>query len=187
MANNTDISICSAALLMVGSDEINSFSDETREAKLCGNLYYIVLDDLLSRHPWHFSLAQVQLAQLVDTPLFDYQYAYQLPVDMLRLIKEENAYRYEIYENKLYTDQDTVKVSYQFRPAENTFPPYFVKLLTLELASVLAVSLAEDESKMKLFAEMSQSYERKARNTDSQMQPSRAIRQQNHILTQVRW
>ena len=30
----TDVSICNTALLMIGADDINSFSDNTTEAKL---------------------------------------------------------------------------------------------------------------------------------------------------------
>jgi hypothetical protein len=184
--SNTNISICSAALLLVGADEINSFDDETREAKLCGNLYPMTLDEVLSRHPWHFSVGQAQLSQLSATPLFDYTYAYQLPTNMLRLLKEENSCPYEIYENKLYSNANTMKVLYQFRPTEARFPPYFVMLLVFEMAAILAVSLAEDEKKMEKFKALSSQYERKARNTDSQQQPSRAVREENFILTQVR-
>jgi hypothetical protein len=77
---------------MIGVDEISSFDDETREAKLCTNLYPTTRDSLLQQHPWRFSLGQASLARLVDTPLYGYDYAYQLPAGFLRVtLKQSEA------------------------------------------------------------------------------------------------
>lgn len=186
MTSVTAVSICSQALLLVGANEINSFSDQSRESKICNYLYATVLDDVLSRHPWRFSVNQKQLAQLTATPLYEFQYAYQLPTDMLRLISAESILPYQIYENMLYTDADSMNVTYQFRPGESKFPPYFVRLMVLEMAAMLASSLVEDEGKMANFKELADRQERKARNTDSQQSPSRSYRQHNNILATVR-
>lgn len=186
MANNTAISICSAALLLIGSDEINSFQDETREAKVCGEVYSVILEDLLSRHPWKFCKGMVELTRLEDTPLFDYNYAFQLPSDMLEFSKIELPSPYEIYEDKLYCNLSEVNCVYQFRPSEHKFPPYFVRLLVYELCQDLSVSIAEDESKQDRFKVLAAEQEARARKLDSQQQPTRAIRQQNHVLVQVR-
>ena len=182
----TDVSICSAALVMVGADEINSFDDETRESKLCGILYETTLQNVLTEHPWRFSLGRVELAELEDTPLFGYTKAFQLPPDRLRLISMETPTAYEVFEDKLYTNVDPVRITYQFQPVESKFPPYFVRLMEFEMACLLAGALAEDESKLKIFRDLADIQKRKARNLDSQQQPSRAIRDSNHVLTQVR-
>jgi hypothetical protein len=185
-APTTSISLCSAALVLVGADEISSFDDESREAKVSGQLYQMILLDLLTRHPWRFSLGMAQLNRLEAVPLYQYKYAYQLPVDMLQLRSMEKAFPYEIFEDKLYTDEEEVKVTYQFQPVESKFPPYFVRLLVLNLAGDFAVSLMEDESKMQLYTSLADRQERKAKTVDSQQQPSRSIREQNHILIQAR-
>lgn len=171
----SDISICSTACLLVGANEIESFIDETNEAKVCAAIYEVTRDNVLTIHPWQFSLGQVQLARLVATPLFGYSYAFQLPTDFLRLISTDPDMGYRIFEDKLYCSSETCNISYQFSPSEAKFPPYFVRLLELELASLLAASLGEDASKQQLFAAIAEKEARKARNTDSQ----------NHKGTQV--
>lgn len=182
----TDISICSSALVLVGADEINSFADESREAKLCGILYDTTVKNLLQEHPWRFSLTQASLAQTEATPLYGFQYAYQLPVDCLRVLSMERSWPYQVYEDKLYANIPLVAITYQFQPSEVRFPAYFVRLLELEMASLLSVALAEDESKATLFRNLADIQKRKARNTDSQQQPTRAIRDYNNVLSQVR-
>lgn len=182
----TDVAICSAALVMVGADELNSFADETREAKLCNLLYDTTVKNLLQDHPWRFSLAQSSLAQLVATPLYGYNYAYQLPTDCLRVISMERFWPFQVFEDKLYTNANGVNITYQFQPSEVKFPAYFVRLVELEMASLLAVSLAEDESKAQLFKSLAQAQQRRARNIDSQQQPPKVLRQDNNILATVR-
>lgn len=182
----TDVEICSQALLLVGADEITSFSDETREALICQAMYDTTLKSLLEEHPWRFSLAQAQLAQLVATPLYGYNYAYQLPTDMLRLMATESAGPYQVFENKLYSNESEVYVTYQIKPDEARFPAYFVKVLVLEMAVALAFSLSEDESKASAMQALLEVAKRKARNTDSQQQPTRAVRGENHVLINVR-
>ena len=60
----TPLAICSAALLMIGADEISSFDETSREAKLCANLYDTTRDELLQLYPWRFAVGQMQLPKL---------------------------------------------------------------------------------------------------------------------------
>lgn len=185
-SQNTDISLCSAALTTIGADEIGSFQDETREALVCRQHYGLIVDDLLTRHPWRFAVNQKQLDQLDAVPLFGYQYAYQLPTDMLDLLNMELGFRYEICEDKLYTDADAVNVTYKFRPQESKFPPHFVRLVIFELAAILSVALMEDKDKMQLYTKLAEKQEAKAKHTDSKQQPSRAVRSDNFTLITAR-
>jgi hypothetical protein len=184
----TDVSICTSALLMVGADEIESFVDETREAKLCAQIYPTTKTKLLQSFPWRFSLGQVQLAQLATTPLYEYDHAYQLPAGFLRIIEINSpSYDYKIFEDKLYTNADTVYVTYQFDPGEEDFPEYFTRLLELEMASLLSVSLLEDLDKSKLFGQEARRQALQSRSVDSQSQPNEALDDVNFDLIQVRY
>ena len=165
----TDISICAAALQLVGAEEITSFGDETREARICASIYSTIKADLLQSHTWRFAIRQEELNRLVAIPLFGFDYAYSLPADFLRLVGKDNpTSKHQVFENKVYTDLTPVYASIQYDVDEQYFPAYFEKLMFLELASILAVALLEDEGKAKDFTALARTQMIKARNIDSQ-------------------
>jgi len=78
--------IINQALLYMGEDTIINPDSESKNAKLCAQVYDSTLTELLSGHPWSFSLmaARLQLAQ--EEPRdFRFRYAYQLPTNFGRL------------------------------------------------------------------------------------------------------
>lgn len=144
----TDIEICSHALILLGADEITTFSDETREAKLCNIIYELTVRTCLSDRNWTFSQNQVELNKLSQTPLFGYKSAFQLPTDYLRLCGKENpALSHQIKESYLYCNAEQVKVNYIFRVLEDKFPAHFTEFLIHRLCEKLAIALMEDENK----------------------------------------
>jgi len=187
-ATITDIKICAAALQLVGAEEINSFLDETREARICASIYPTIKSDLLQSSTWGFCTRQEELNRLVATPLFGYAYAYSLPSDFLRLVGKSNpTAKHQIFENKVYTDLTPLYASLQYEVNEQFFPAYFEKLMFLEMASLLAVALLEDDGKAKDFAGLAKIQMIKARNIDSQNSTARAIPSGAFNLTNVRY
>lgn len=183
----TDISICSSALVLIGADEITSFSDETREAKLCSLLYETTKDALLEMHPWRFSLGQVVLAKLAATPEYGFTNAFQVPPQAMRVIGVDNtAISYEIHEDMIFSDLDTMKATIQIDPGETDYPSYFVRALEFKMAEILAISLMGDESKQKIFERAGLRQMQSARSIDSQSQPTLAFDDGNFLLTNVR-
>lgn len=183
------ISIINEAVLLVGATQISSLEDSSREALVAGSVYTTTYEELISCHPWTFSLNQVSLTRLVDDPLFGFDHAYQLPVDpkLIRLIRKNNPKNdYRLFEDKLYTDDDEVEIIYQFKPQEENLPSYFVRALVMELSKLFALSLIQDETQAQLFEGLAQRQVRKARNIDSQNQPSIAIDKNEFVLTSVR-
>lgn len=148
----TDVSICTTALILIGDEPITSLSDNTRGAQVCNNIYTNTKQLLLSMHPWRFTVGQASLNKLVTTPLFDeFSSVFQLPADYNRIIRTENNSLYKIYEDKLYSNENSVNIEYSFNPLENQFPAYFTRSLELKMATLLAASVAEDPSKYNLF------------------------------------
>ena len=84
-SGDTKLSICSDALIMLGASPLSSFSDGTDEAQVADRLYDDVRDTLLMQYPYSWTLKKVQLAQLLDTPINEWKYKYQLPGDRLGL------------------------------------------------------------------------------------------------------
>lgn len=180
------LSICSAALLMIGADEITSFDDDSRAAKLCSSLYGTTRDELLQAYPWRFAIGQSRLAQLVATPLFGYRYAYQLPADILRMIATAEGAPYSLQGGRLYTDMPAMEITYLYRPDENHLPAYFIRAVELKLAEILAVALQEDLNKSTLMAQKAREQIVRARAVDAQQQPAQVPAFNQFSLAAVR-
>lgn len=182
----TPISICSAALLMIGADEISSFEEGTREAKLCLNLYQTTLDELLQTYPWRFATLQTQLARHVKTPLFGYGHAYALPPNLLRLLQTQGVEDYRIFEDGLHTNAQNVYITYIARPKEQQMPAYFTRIVEFKMAEILALALQEDLTKSRLLADRADSQLIRARGIDAQQQTTAVMPEANFTLTHVR-
>jgi hypothetical protein len=163
------IEICSSALLLLGADEITTFEDETREAKICNAIYELTVKTCLADRNWSFSQNQFELNKLSQTPLFGFKYAFQLPNDYIRLCGKENpSLPHQIKEDYLYCDVEKVRVNYIFRASEEKFPPHFTEYLICKLCEKLAVSIMEDPEKARYYADRVIATRRTAGLVDSQ-------------------
>ena len=135
---DTDIRICSDALLMLGANPISSFTEGTDESNICDRLYPDIKIRTLTMYDWSFSFKKTQIARLVTTPTNEYKYEYQLPSD---IIGRPNAVydssdvgapprrEYRLMGDKLLTDYEVVYIDYQYNVPEFALPHYFVQLL----------------------------------------------------------
>lgn len=172
----TDIGICNAGLIMVGADEINSFSDNTFEAKLANSVYTETKETLLQYYPWRFSLKQKDLGGALSAPPeFKWDYQYQLPSDCLRIIQLQYEENYEIYGRQIYTNASPCKIIYQRNVSEPDLPSYFVRSLQFHLARIFAMSLQEDPNKWTIFDRAADKETARARQLDAQQQPNQRI------------
>lgn len=155
-AGDTDIRICSDALLMLGGKAISSFNEGTSASNTCDRLYPGVKYSTLQAYPWSFSFKKVVLAQTINTPVNQYRYEYQLPSDRLGAIRR--AYNssaigagtfndWVIQGDKLLTNETTVVIDYQYAPTESEMPAYFVQLLKYMMAWHLADPITDQVTK----------------------------------------
>lgn len=183
----TKVGICNTALLFVGADQIQSFDDEVREARICSQIYKDTKLSLLQKYPWNFTLEQIQLAETAAEPLFEFENSFQIPPNTLRVIKKDNSpNNYKIFQDKVFSNAETVTLVRQIDPGEADYPSYFTRALELKLAELLALALVQDES-------MSESYLRKynvqireARSIDSQNDPPSLINPAEFAITSIR-
>lgn len=177
----TKIDICARALVLIGASPITSFSDGTTEAIVASNLYEDTAKDLLSRYRWRFNTAQIQMSRLVDTPDTKWDAAYQLPAECILVHGvyvngtpiEFDRYQDMIYCNAVETDE--VFIDYQFRADESLWPPSFVMVVILQMASVFAYSISQNDPVSDLFDKRSIRQFAIARSLDSQSQTSRKL------------
>jgi len=132
----TDISICSAALQLLGDDSISSFTGSDR-AKRCGAIYPILKLGVLGQFDWKFTLKKAQLTQNTTAPVTQWTYSYALPPDRLddrviaafadSTVGAPKVTNFEVNTGVVLTDNATMYVDYQGDPAsENVWPTYFV-------------------------------------------------------------
>ena len=158
---DTDLSICSDALILLGASPISSFTEGSDAAQACDRLYPDLRDTMLSTYVWSWTLKKSQIARLSTNPINEWQYAYQLPGDMLSgvlAVFESNSttersrrYGWEVYGDQLYTNMETVYIDYQASVSETKMPNYFVRLLRTALAGELAIVITDQAAKADYF------------------------------------
>lgn len=160
---SSEVDICNSALFKVGADSISSLDEDSERARICKTRYAMCRDELLGSHPWNFALARVELAQTINTPEFDYTYEYQLPSDLIRVIKTDtldippssdkrvtttfgfDLPDWRIEGDKLLTNEGEIKIVYIKRETDvSKFSPMFAETLALRLAADFAYKLTND-------------------------------------------
>jgi len=142
--------ICSAALLALGQDPINSIDDQNERARLCKQLYEMVLDDELSLHRWKVARKRASLAKEAATPAFGWAYQYALPSDCLRVLSMANDVDYEIEGALLLTNDTSANIIYLYRNATvGAYGPGLTSALVARMAAELAMPVTKKDSIVK--------------------------------------
>lgn len=149
--DNSPVSICSNALLMLGAQPINDFNENNDRARLAANLYPSVRDALLREHPWNCAIKRVLLAPDAIKPVFDYQHSFTLPADYLRVLSvvdNANFYiDYKIESRQIVANASSIKLRYIFQNEDiTTYDSELVNLLELAMASKLAYAITQSSS-----------------------------------------
>jgi len=141
----SSVEICNLALYLVGSERISSLSENTKRAKICNDLYVIVRDSFLGSHPWNFAVRRVELAKTATTPEFGFEYEYQLPADILRVLTlEHDDILYRIEGDKLLSNEATMKIEYVAKEEDTSkYPSYFIDAFSAKLAVRLSYPLVQ--------------------------------------------
>lgn len=143
-------------------------------------IYDEVLADLLRSHPWNFATKRVELSQNATAPVFEYEYAYDLPDDFLRLISvhpSADATRAISYKEELGGASSDTRVlisasnelwlRYVYSLTDTALmPPDFIRAFQYALARDLAIPVAESNTMQDNFAKLSERWLAKARSAD---------------------
>lgn len=160
MPSVTDL--VNSALRKVGERRITDISDTVSSAGVARDVLDAERDDLLRRHVWNFAITRVQLAQLADAPAFEFQYAFALPTDFMRVVSAhdsdagEGNLRYKIeglqqsddsYVRALLTNSNACYLRYVRKVTDpSIMTPTFRQVLILRLAMVFATGIAKSST-----------------------------------------
>lgn len=153
MPSKTDIA--NMALHRVGAQRIMDLNDaDSKSARVLRDFFEPAIREVGRLAEWQCLKDRVTLAQLATAPAFGWDYAYQLPVTFLRLVKLNGVdYRgqpgddHEIEGRTLLTDQATADIEFiAYKEETADYDPLFVKAIVAKLAAEIAVPLRQDEA-----------------------------------------
>lgn len=179
------IDLISNALILIGDVSINDLVGNDRRKLIARNLYDNIVQNELTKHRWGFCRKKAQLSLLTAAPIEEWAKSYELPADLLTLIKISPSINYQVYGSQIYCNySQALYCDYIYAAPENDWPVYFAKMVEYALARDFATSLRDSTASR---VEMAAEYEnasRMARYTDSQQHPQVAI--QSRPLIEVR-
>lgn len=174
---SSKIELISNALILIGDLPITTLIGNSRSQTVAANLYDNIVKNELSKHRWSFARRKAQLSLLVDEPLDnDWQSIYQLPTDLITLVKLNPNVKYQIYGTKVYTNlATTLYCDYIKDVAESEWPVYFAKMIEYALARDFASSIRDSAASADRMAGEYLNASRMARYTDSMQHPQTPI------------
>jgi hypothetical protein len=176
LETQTKIKLISDALILLGEKPLQSLADDRYGATVGANLFDLIYENELQSNRWRFSVNKRALARLVEAPLNQWQYAYQLPSDMLLPLHVYPPTPYEIYGDRIYTDATAVELDYVFKPDIEELPAYFSLLLVYALAKNLQKPItAEDVNEQKMLQMKYNMQRDRAMYADAQGRPATAV------------
>lgn len=181
MATATAVSICSNALLMLGSQTINDFEDQLNldRAKLCANLYPTVRDDMLRSHPWNCCVKRIVLAPDAAAPAFGYEQAFEMPADLLRVLEVGASgcqIDYLVEGRSIQADTTVLELRYIFRNViESTWDANLINVVTQAMCAALAYPITQSTSKQAGEEQKLEQVLRRARAVDGQEDPPQTL------------
>ena len=147
------VNMCNSALNLLGASTIAALTDDTKNARLCNQRYEPIRNRVFRSHAWNCLHKRVQLAQNSTAPIVEYDHAYALPSDCLRVLKIHNgttdsiasALDYKLEGRNIVTDIDTVFVIYIALDTDpNNYDTYLRESISHQLAADLCYAITNN-------------------------------------------
>ena len=147
------VDIANSALNLLGASTISAFTDDSKNARLINQRYEPVRNRVFRSHAWNCLHKRVQLAQNSTAPVVEYDHAYALPSDCLRVLKIHNgttdsiatALDYKLEGRNIVTDIDTVFLIYIALDTDpNNYDTYLRESISHQLSADLAYAITNN-------------------------------------------
>ena len=125
-----------------------------------------------------------KLSRLNSAPINEWQYAYQMPTDMLLPIGIYGRVDYELYGKHLYTNETSVILEFMFKPDITWLPAYFSTLMTYSLARDMVKPITESDTAVTIMRDKYRMQRDRALYADAQGRPNRSV--QSSPFTEIR-
>lgn len=178
----TWVDVANIALTKLGQPAITSLEQDSPAARLINLRYQDVRDIVLRAHPWHCARKRVQLAPLVETPVFGYTQQYVMPPDCLRIVRISDnlsltpfaTFDYQIENGKILCNAAVLQMIYvsrieDVRQLDLLLIEAIASYLAWELSFIVVQSQQLSETMFKLVENV---ILKKAKSVDSQENPA---------------
>ncbi len=143
----SQVQIINLALGRLGANEITSLNEGTTEQKLAVNAWDIARRACLRDHAWNFAATDVELNQISGYTSFEYQFAYQLPSNNIRLLQVYGNPTFKIQGRKILSNQSVCKIKYIADITDTSeWDASFTDLVAQRLAADMAFALTKSQS-----------------------------------------
>lgn len=152
---STDVEVCRNALLHLGENSISSLSDGTNAANTCASMYPPFRLGVFAAHPWNFARTRVQLMRLVESPVNEWTYQFQIPPNVARPEAVYNStaagarglrYGWERVGNVIQTDFTVLVLKYIAEKDEGQWPGTFQVFMEYALAAHICMGITGKKS-----------------------------------------
>jgi hypothetical protein len=173
----TKISIYNQALMRLGCEPVEDFTDGTKACKALNMRYDDARRYVLRRHPWNFAVKRVAHSD-TDTvgPDFGFAYSHSFPLDCIRILNIECDLDYKIEGRKILSDDSTVNLRYIWDVDNDTlFDAGFAETLAAYLAWDISYYMTQSKT---LKADLWEEFKRilsAAKSNDAQEEPAEEV------------
>lgn len=150
------VDICNSALAKVGAARISSLDDDSKEARLCKELYPRCVGELLRSHPWNFAIERSSVSALAAAPEYGFSYQFPLPADCIRVLNVDaefadddvgqgEHYTWKIEGRNLLAHDSSIEIKYikDITNSPHLYDLAFCEVLAYRIASDLAFPLSQ--------------------------------------------
>lgn len=182
MTSNVDIA--NYALNTLGANNISSFTENSKPARLINQRYDSVRDTVFRAHPWNCLIKRAELGRETDVPNFGYAYQYALPTNpfCLRVLEfsngnlsypQDNMFSntggpvFVVEGRKLLTDEGIAKIKYIGRVTDpQEYDSNLVETLAARLAMDICYAITGSTTMIQMTASLYDEKLREARFID---------------------
>lgn len=151
----SDVEICSAALIELGSPPFTSFAEASeRDDVLTVSIKYPLLrNSILAKHDWTFASKREKLTREATAPASGWKYSFVLPPARMRggwinlyndsSVDARPISHYRIEGTKVLANDEELWAVYAYQAPEGNWPEWFVHFMTKALASECAMAVTD--------------------------------------------
>lgn len=187
----TAIDIANRALILIGSREITSFTDNSNESRIAKNLYRSARDYCLRAYPWASLKKRAALVELAETPISGFSHQYIQPNDCVRVIEVHTTDNrkidfWEVNGRKVLADVKPLSIVYLSDTVpEQEYSTQLIQALVYRLASEMAYPVTGNNTAQSNFNALFSQVLEEARTTDSLEQSYKKIGPHNLQLVRA--
>jgi hypothetical protein len=175
--------VCNYALNRIGVAAVVDLSEGTVNSELCNRFLPNAVQHLLNEYDWNFARKRIRPSPLAEKPLFGWKVQFQLPVDLMRIIKvygtradtvsDADRIDYQIEGRLLLCGTEDIEIVYINRPlTADQIPYHFADALAAYLAYLLAPAVTGSEQLIAMTAQQMQQQVEQAKRIDAMQNPA---------------